>query len=215
MLDEYAASILQSTHESTKAPKLDIYHLNNDWCEGLKTCIIPILYWHENWSLNITGEVYTSKSNAMCRALKMRCKELFCAFWIHIHIWPHTLITTMNYLCEISTMNNMLFWHLDSSWYQPLTPFIERRAGISALQEVTTNTVKNIFFLLSGTLGLSGNCTIHCATQSPWTVAYIYIFCLEWEGVVRHKNKSTHLTTAQRGEAGQSVLQLGIQYIVS
>jgi hypothetical protein len=56
---------MESTHEPAKCPKLDNYHLNNDRCEGLKNCIIPGLHGCENWFLNITGQVYTSKSNAV------------------------------------------------------------------------------------------------------------------------------------------------------
>jgi hypothetical protein len=58
---------MESTHEY---PKVD-NHLKNDCCEGLKT------YRCENWSLNITGQVYIFKSNAMCTALKIHCKESF------------------------------------------------------------------------------------------------------------------------------------------
>ena len=71
---------MESTHEPTKCPKLDNYHLNNDQCEGLKTCIIPDLHGCENWFLNITRQVYTSQSNAMRRALKIHCKEWFSGF---------------------------------------------------------------------------------------------------------------------------------------
>jgi hypothetical protein len=120
-----------------------------------------------------------------------------------IHIWPHTLITTMNYLCDISTINNVPFY-LDSSWYQPLTPLKNREEGGYLSITGSNNTVK-IFSTPSRTHIVSLAITPFTMLQSPWTVAfssrlkyyYIYIF-FRGTGVIRHKNKSTDLIIAQR-----------------
>lgn len=143
----------------------------------------PVLYLHcmcVKIGLYITGQVHTSKSSVMCRALKIHCRVVFCAFWIHIHIWPHTSITTMNYLCEISTINNTAFLHLDSSrcWmraqYQPLsvTPLINRQEG--GYLSITGSNNKH-----SKNTSISSQAHTVCQAitpfpvlQSPWTVAF-------------------------------------------